>query len=722
MLEQYSPLLLVWAFTYFIHSSILIGLAYVIDRLDIVKKTRNAELIWRFALFGALLTASAQIYLSAKHAQSEMQHTVEQMSQSAGGTRGTAATLSDLRYPLPEELTYQDAGTKKDATSSTPMFEKNDRFNQAKVEIELPQQVQTFTAYAVILWLCIALVGCVAVYRSARYLNRLAAYFPDADKGALKHLLNRLADREQTRIQLKISDQWNSPFVTPDNTICIPRWAYANLTEDQRDAMLAHEVAHVLRRDPAWRLAMQILCRVCFFQPLHKVATHKLELLAELACDESAAHSSGKPQELAEALYACARISKASDAPSLALAMSRQGSPLLKRVTSLLDQDLLMRAAAPQTRAGQLSKFSVLGVGLFVLVFTTPSIIISFEKAIPQLQAAAANVKNIAQEVHLQAMAPIIQQPTPSAPMRAGKEQYMEPQLHIEQTSSNNVGEAIAATPRSTVLPAIIATNDTMSENTEEPSIFEANRMRDKKEWQKANALYQMLADKGSAEAQFALGEMYWRGNGVPTDTKIATDWFKKAASNGSPTAEKYLALIREREKRLADIAYYADQYDAKEWAFSEMKCTRPDFGAPAQNSIDLENMIYVINEFASCFNNYGERLNSHKGLDKILPNEIARLMTNEELDRALNRQVRTLATIRLTASLIAEDFTLEKRHWEMRTREYFNGGRSRDWISLKRVALVEKFENDVNTISGTKLVKIDTSIPTSLSTTSVEP
>ena len=45
------------------------------------------------------------------------------------------------------------------------------------------------------------------------------------------------------------------------------------------------------------------------------------------------------------------------------------------------------------------------------------------------------------------------------------------------------------------------------------------------------------LAEKGSALAQFNLGQMYRTGQGVPLDKVYAHMWWKIAASNGSETA-----------------------------------------------------------------------------------------------------------------------------------------------------------------------------------------
>ncbi len=692
MLDHFSPAVLVWAFTYVVHSSALIVFAYLLDRAGLLKKTRNAELVWRFALFGGLLTASAQLYLGSTNEAIENRPVLQ------------ASEIAHLGYPLPENLPISKTLIKPENNAVTPQIQTRELLSNhdtsrkpATVEIELPGKVQEITSYFVLVWAMIAIFACLITYRSARYLNRLAAYFPDADKSTLKHIMNRMSDRDQTRIQLKVSEQWNSPFVTPDNTICIPRWAFTKLTEDQRDAMLAHEVAHVLRRDPAWRVAMQLLARICFFQVLNRLAIHKLELLAELACDENAANTSGKPHELAEALYACARVFKAKEAPSLALAMSRQGSPLLKRITSLLDTELLAQAAIPQSKSALAVKYSLLSVGLLAVVFSTPSIIVSFEKITPQLQAAVSKVSHFAREVTIAANLRTADKPIHQVSANAitpRTELLVKENLTATSENSHSLSNTVSFEP---------------TDKTNLDDLNEANRLRIRKDFSRATSMYQMLAEKGSVEAQQALGEMYWFGSGVPSNPKLAEEWFKKASANGSLNADKFLAVLAEREKHQNEIQFFTNEYDGRGLKFVEMNCNRPDFSTAAHNSVDIENMINHINEFASCFNQYGERLNASKDLERVIPNEVLRLMTDEEVEKAINRSTRALATIRLTANMIADDFTMEKRTWETRTREYFKGARSRDWVSLKRVALIGGVDPELALMHDPQLVKINT-------------
>lgn len=52
------------------------------------------------------------------------------------------------------------------------------------------------------------------------------------------------------------------------------------------------------------------------------------------------------------------------------------------------------------------------------------------------------------------------------------------------------------------------------------------------------------LAETGSAEAQFSLGNLYAEGKVVPNDFTEATKWFHKAADQGYPQALYTLGVI----------------------------------------------------------------------------------------------------------------------------------------------------------------------------------
>jgi len=64
-------------------------------------------------------------------------------------------------------------------------------------------------------------------------------------------------------------------------------------------------------------------------------------------------------------------------------------------------------------------------------------------------------------------------------------------------------------------------------------------------EYEQAKALFEKAADKGNADAMFALGTMYLEGKGVPKDIKMAKSWIIKAKHNNHPVAMFYWDIVK---------------------------------------------------------------------------------------------------------------------------------------------------------------------------------
>ena len=62
-------------------------------------------------------------------------------------------------------------------------------------------------------------------------------------------------------------------------------------------------------------------------------------------------------------------------------------------------------------------------------------------------------------------------------------------------------------------------------------------------DYEKAFRLWKPLAEQGDAGAQYNLGQMYRRGEGVPEDDAKAVYWYRKAAEQGLVEAQFNLGL-----------------------------------------------------------------------------------------------------------------------------------------------------------------------------------
>jgi len=225
---------------------------------------------------------------------------------------------------------------------------------------------------ALLIWSLSALACALLFALGLRRLKRDLSGRAELTSGAAYEELQRLSLRAGVlrrvrlfvapRIAAPLSMGWFRPAV------CLPPRALCELEDDEREAMLAHEVAHLARRDPAWLFGLWIAETVCFFQPLNRLARRELGATFELAADTWAARATGQRLALASCLARIASWVVGESAPhghrAFAAAMAdaldarRPRSRLGQRIERLLDERALVEP--PRRRALEL----VLSTGL----------------------------------------------------------------------------------------------------------------------------------------------------------------------------------------------------------------------------------------------------------------------------------------------------------------------------------------------------------------------
>jgi beta-lactamase regulating signal transducer with metallopeptidase domain len=136
-------------------------------------------------------------------------------------------------------------------------------------------------------------------------------------------------------VRLSESRELSSPAALSSREICLPRDGFHELPISQRAALLAHEVAHLVRRDPLWVRALSLMAAITFFQPLVRLAMRRLREEAELLSDARAAAATGAPFALADALIALAAGYRERALTHSAASPSAFG--LARRVSCLVD-------------------------------------------------------------------------------------------------------------------------------------------------------------------------------------------------------------------------------------------------------------------------------------------------------------------------------------------------------------------------------------------------
>jgi TonB family protein len=138
---------------------------------------------------------------------------------------------------------------------------------------EVAQQSRPLDVAGVVaaIWLIGALVSLARSGRSALYWRRVA----------------RSAEVKEA---LVVSNQCSEPMVIGiiKPTIVFPAGDYIeSLTAAELETVLAHEMAHIARRDNLIALVVQLTCAFFWFDPIHRIARRRLVALRERACDEA---------------------------------------------------------------------------------------------------------------------------------------------------------------------------------------------------------------------------------------------------------------------------------------------------------------------------------------------------------------------------------------------------------------------------------------------------
>jgi HEAT repeat protein len=326
-LDSFGAALVSWLLTYLIHSTILLSAAVAIawrlaDQHDWLDR------VFKAALIGPILTASLQpgVDAAAFGARWSIADPVSiQAPPAVGSTIAAPPPAAGVERPSASDRERVDA-----RTPVAPAFS------------ELPGRAATrplvrrWPALMAFAWLAIA--AAAAARYGARLRRVYRAFSSSAPPSGVLESARRLRDAAGAppSIALTVSRLCRVPIALAGRHIVVPE-RLLQLDLDQQRAALAHEMAHVLRRDPEWRIAIELLERVLFFQPLNRIARARLCDSAEFLCDRWAVRHTQSPLALARCLSEVASWSEADRMIAGVSAMAHSDSAMVKRVTRILN-------------------------------------------------------------------------------------------------------------------------------------------------------------------------------------------------------------------------------------------------------------------------------------------------------------------------------------------------------------------------------------------------
>ncbi len=314
-----------WLSNYLIHSSVLLALAWGTRAIPTLRDATWQDAIWKTALLAGVITASAQ--------------TLTPLGSTLQIGHGTpAADQTHVITGAPSEPTPAAQATSKPRQVSAPPPARI-IVEPAISTVSPAAEQRDLRGAALIAWLATATWLLIGLARRVRAERRLLA---DRDPISGAKRTEACAGHPLPRsIRLSTSDAITAPLATRGGEIVVPM-NFTSLAPEHRAAALAHEQAHIERRDPHWRLATMLLAQLFFIQPLNRLGLREISRNAEALSDRNAvASTGGSRQSLAECLAHFAGVPTART-PATLCAMSAGRLP--ERIEALLASGDLGRA------------------------------------------------------------------------------------------------------------------------------------------------------------------------------------------------------------------------------------------------------------------------------------------------------------------------------------------------------------------------------------------
>ena len=295
-----------WLATYLVHSTVLLGAAWLIDCALGRRLPQVAETVWRTAVLGAVLTATL--------------HSLPFGPTGPGEVLGGAPTAST---PAPTTL------------RSLPVPAAPRRLHPPRRAMAAAAVTGPLVATV---WLLGVALGATRIGLAAVALGRLLDQRRPRPPGrVLRQLASQLGIRRRVAVSTSLAIPVPFTIGIRQPEVCCPERLMSELSGPLQRGILAHELAHVARHDVLWRRLLLGLAALLWVQPLLHVARRRLHTLGEILCDRRAAACTGRPRDLAACLVEVAGRAGASLLPLAAIAPGRE---LDHRVTRLLEDSM----------------------------------------------------------------------------------------------------------------------------------------------------------------------------------------------------------------------------------------------------------------------------------------------------------------------------------------------------------------------------------------------
>lgn len=221
--------------------------------------------------------------------------------------------------------------------------------------------LQYILSFASVIYLILLLLPALHFIRNYRYVQVIRRYGLEKMEARWRVFVQKVA----TQMNIKKVQLWASEFVTSPVTvgflkpvILVPMAAINQLTAQQIEAVLLHELSHIRRYDYLINLIISFIKAVLYFNPFVKAFTKVVEREREKSCDEMVLQFQYDSHDYASALLT---LEKTNHTPTaFFLAASGKKNDLLHRVELIL--------GVPQKKSFAVNKLTGLLAALLCII------------------------------------------------------------------------------------------------------------------------------------------------------------------------------------------------------------------------------------------------------------------------------------------------------------------------------------------------------------------
>lgn len=195
--------------------------------------------------------------------------------------------------------------------------------------------------FASIIYILLLVIPVVRFIRNYRYVQVLKKYNLNKINVEWRMFVSKVAEQIgiNKRVHIWVSDLVTSPvtigYLKP--IILVPLAAMNNLTSQQMEAVLLHELAHIKRYDYLVNLIINFIQAVLYFNPFVKAFVKTVERERERSCDEMVMQFQYDPHNYATALLTLEKNN--TSAQNMAIAATSGKNDLLNRIERILKID-----------------------------------------------------------------------------------------------------------------------------------------------------------------------------------------------------------------------------------------------------------------------------------------------------------------------------------------------------------------------------------------------